>query len=393
MTVTRTTAVRLDGVTRRTDDGTGYLDARAFLTKPGVYPYYDTKTGKIRRELRSDEEVFHPDSIASARNRPFTNNHPPVMLNAKNTRQHQAGYFYGAVEKVDQYLSSSLLITDEQTIADYDAGKREVSMGYRCKLDERPGRHPVYGEYDVAQTMIRYNHGSLVKRGRMGPDCAVRADSLDLPDEGERFDAYELPEEPQQRKDRKMGSIRMDDVTLEADDATAAAVNVYVQGLKSKYDTLKTQFDTVDGQREQLQTNVNELKQKVEDFEKVDHKAAAKEWADVTTKANGYLPKDFKMDEAKSPVDVMRAALTAAYPNQDLTGKSDDHIRGRFDMLEAKSAGTPNRPSGAFQGGVTNKMTPPTANPSAGRADASDEDEGLKAYQSMNPGLAAVGGK
>lgn len=388
---TRTTAVRLDAVTRRVDDGTGYLDARAFLTKPGVYSYYDTKTGKVRRELRSDEEVFHPDSVASAKNRPFTNDHPPVMLNAKNTRQYQAGFFYGDVEKVDNYLASSLLITDDPTIADYDSGKRDVSMGYRCKLDETPGVHPKYGPYEAAQKLIRYNHGSLVRRGRMGPDCSVRADALDLPSEDERFDAYELPEITQSRKDKKMGTIRLDDATLEADDAVAVAVNAHIQSLAKENKELTTKLDTIEGERDQLKANVSELKEKVDTFEKVDHKAAAKEWADVTAKANAYLPKDFKMDSAESPVDVMRAALQSAYPDQDLTGKSDDHIRGRFDMLEAKSAGTKTQPSGAFQAGVTNNLKP--ASKDGQRNDGKeDEDPGLVAYNSMYPGLVPAGG-
>lgn len=390
---TRTTAVRLDAVTRRVDDGTGYLEARAFLTKPGVFSYYDSKTGKVRRELRADEEVFHPNSVASAKNRPFTNNHPPVMLNAKNTRQHQAGFFYGEVEKIDNYLASSLLITDEATISDYDSGKRDVSMGYRCKLDETPGVHPKYGPYDAAQKLIRYNHGSLVQRGRMGPDCSVRADALELPPEDQRFDAYELPEITQSRKDRKMGTIRLDDATLEADDAVAVAVNAHIQSLAKANKELTTKLDTIEGVSEQLKTNLAELKEKVDAFEKVDHKAAAKEWADVTAKANAFLPKDFKMDAAESPVDVMRAALQAAYPDQDLTGKSDDHIRGRFDMLEAKTAGTKTQPSGAFQAGINNKLTPPSK-PDGQRNDGKDqpEDPGLAAYQSMYPGLVPAGG-
>lgn len=395
-TCTRTTTVRLDGVTRRTDDGTGYLDGRAYLTQPGVYSYYDTKTGKVRRELRSDEEVFHPDSMASARNRPFTNNHPPVMLTAKNTRQHQAGFFYGDVERADRFLVSSLLITDEQAIADYEAGKRDVSMGYRCKLDERPGVHPKYGPYDSAQTMIRYNHGSLVKQGRMGPECSIRADDADLPAEYERFDAYELPE-PQERKDKKMGAIRMDDASLEADDAVAVAVNGYIGGLKGQLSTaqsdlsaLQTKFDKIDGQREQLELNVTELKQKVETLEKIDHKAAAKEWADVTAKAQSYLPKDFKMDEAETPVDVMRAALKAAYPTQDLTDKNDDQIRGRFDMLDVKSTATKQQPSAQFQAGVNSKIVPPNPQQRHDNADET-EDVGREAYLSMYPGMKQVG--
>jgi hypothetical protein len=400
---TRTASVRFDGASRRTDDGTNYLDGRALFTKPGVFLYFDSKTGKTRRELRAPEDVFDPASIASAKNRPFTNNHPPVMLNAQNTRQHQTGYFYGEVEKIDSYLASSLLITDEQTILDYENGKRDVSMGYRCKLDEKPGVHPVYGPYDAKQTMIRYNHCSLVRRGRMGPDCAVRADDLELPAEDERFDAYELPEQPQQRKVKKMAEIKLDEATRldTEDDSLAAAVNARIQTLTKENKELTTKLDTAEGERDQHKQNAAQLKEKVDTFENTDIKALAKEWAQTETKALAFLPKDFKMDEAKSPVDIMRAALAAADKETDFTNKSDEYIKGRFDSLSVPAA-KPNQPSAAFQAGVTNKMTPPAAgqgnqqrNDGAGNGNRSDqaEDEGLAAYRSMYPGIQPAGGK
>jgi hypothetical protein len=127
----------------------------------------------------------------------------------------------------------------------------------------------------------------------------------------------------------------------------------------------------------------------------------AKEWAQTETKALAFLPKDFKMDEAKSPVDIMRAALAAADKETDFTNKSDEYIKGRFDSLSVPAA-KPNQPSAAFQAGVTNKMTPPAAgqgnqqrNDGAGNGNRSDqaEDEGLAAYRSMYPGIQPAGGK
>jgi hypothetical protein len=53
-----------------------------------------------------------------------------------------------------------------------DAGKRELSCGYRCTYDWTPGVWN--GEaYDCVQRNIRGNHLALVKNGRMGPEVAV----------------------------------------------------------------------------------------------------------------------------------------------------------------------------------------------------------------------------
>lgn len=402
-TVTRNLVMRLDGVTRR--PGTKYLDCLCIATRIGVFVYQDPVTGETRREARLPEHVFEQASMDSAQNLPFTNDHPPVMLDSENTTQYLRGYFYGEISKVDAtYLASRLLITDESTIRDYDAGKRDVSMGYKCVLVFKKG---VFNgqEYDCIQTQIRYNHCSLVHRGRAGPTCRVRTDLAETLTVNV-FDAIELIDQPQpQGVKRKMGSIRLDSgVQLEADDALAAAVNADLDNRRKNFDALKKHFDTMNGENASLVRENAQLKAQVAEFQKVDGRTLGKEWNAVEAKAKPFLGEklDSVMNEAKAPVDVMRAALAAAHTDADYSKESDDFVRGCFSRLDARTApGTVSTPSAAFQAGQGNAgntrndgqgapaaaaagpVVNPTALPPAGQQNLDADDDGLKAFNEM----------
>lgn len=386
--VTRNTTIRMDSVTRR--PGTKYLDCMCIGTRVGVFLYIDPITGEQRREFRPPEEVFHPDSMASMANIPFTNDHPPVMLNSENTDQYQRGYLYGDVSKVDsKYLASRLLITHEGTIQDYDNGKRDVSMGYTCRLVFKSG---VWNgqKYDAIQTEIRYNHVSLVKRGRAGPDCRVRTDQARAITVTV-FDAIEMPEKnsPQGVK-KPMADIRLDkdNVLQTDDDSLAVAVNSTIKALNSKYDTLKGNFDKLDGENTSLKRENTDLKAKADQFDKIDQRQLGKEWAQVEQKATPFLPDTFKIDEANSVIDLMRAAVESAH-KADYKERSDEFIRGAFEGLNPPA--TPNTPSAAFiasQGNAAGRNDgsgTPAASVNQQRSDGL-EDVGASAYQDMVEG-------
>ena len=163
--------IRTDSLRRDAD--TGYLEVSLRATRIGVFDYIDEATGKIRRELRPPEEVNHPDSMASLKRKPFTLNHPPHMLNSKNTRMYSKGMIGDKVEKEDIYLVVDAVITDDDAILPIESKTmQEVSCGYTCKLDHVSG---VWNgqPYDAIQRDTKYNHVALVKRGRAGSEVRV----------------------------------------------------------------------------------------------------------------------------------------------------------------------------------------------------------------------------
>lgn len=188
---TRTALCRLDaGLFKRTDEG--YLQAKVNPTRVGVFAYYDAESGKVIKELRPPEEVGRADSLPTLNHKVATDDHPPALLNARTTKQYQAG-FMSADHVMDAdgiHTLSQVTITDADLIAKIEGGKQQVSCGYTCDIEDTPGMWN--GErYDRIQRNIKYNHLAIVHRGRAG-SAALRADSATVT----RFDAWEVDDDP-----------------------------------------------------------------------------------------------------------------------------------------------------------------------------------------------------
>ena len=171
-------AIRLDRGTlsppRRLDSGRMVVDAR--LSRIGCMTY--GTPGGSRVEYREPTEVFHADSKASFAMVPVTIDHPPVMVTAKNSREYTVGQVGENIRDDGTHLIATLVINDERAINMIEGGKREVSCGYTCDLDETPGVAPDGTRYDARQYNIRGNHLAIVDAGRAG-SAAIKFDALE----------------------------------------------------------------------------------------------------------------------------------------------------------------------------------------------------------------------
>lgn len=157
------------------------------LSKVGVFTYSGRQVGdaanpdKPYRVYRPAEELSDPDCIDSFRLIPWIDNH--VMLGAEADglmpaeRKGVQGVVGEDVFFEGDTLYGNLKVFSQSMAGLIEAGKRELSCGYRCVYDFTPG--VFRGEaYDCIQRTIRGNHLALVHAGRMGPDVAV-LDSID----------------------------------------------------------------------------------------------------------------------------------------------------------------------------------------------------------------------
>ncbi|HEX7687358.1 MAG TPA: DUF2213 domain-containing protein [Burkholderiaceae bacterium] len=168
------------------------------LSKVGVFPYRGRQVGKpdepdrLFQILRPAEELSDPEAIASFRLLPWIDNH--VMLGPEEAglmpaeRKGVQGVVgedvYFDPDTDDGVLRGNVKLFSQSMATLIEAGKRELSCGYRCKYDWTPGVFK--GQpYDAIQRRIRGNHLALVKSGRMGPDVAV-LDSIDQPTTSEK---------------------------------------------------------------------------------------------------------------------------------------------------------------------------------------------------------------
>lgn len=193
----------------RQTDHNGWIEIKNNpISRVGIFEYLgkdvspEFEADQRVRVLRSEEELSHPDTIESLKLLPWIDEH--VMLGPSETgltAPEQKGiegvtgenvYFDAATGKL---LSNIKVFSDnmDDLIA---AGKRELSLGYRCKYKVCSG---IWNgqQYDAIQTDIRGNHLALVKEGRMGHDVAV-LDHMKF-----TFDAKDLKMADNDKKDDK----------------------------------------------------------------------------------------------------------------------------------------------------------------------------------------------
>jgi len=153
----------------------GWLRCDAFLTRVGVF-LYPQVDGSTRRELRLPEEVFDVGALKSFASVPVTKEHPHALLDDHSARSYALGANGENVERDGDWVHSRLLVYDHALVEALEGGKRQVSCGYSCDLDEQHGWHPQYGEYDAIQRNIRGNHVAIVDHARAGEGAHVRVD-------------------------------------------------------------------------------------------------------------------------------------------------------------------------------------------------------------------------
>lgn len=174
-----TDALALDAASvRLTRDG--YMVAVARIARTGVQRYRAAELGLVDRAAdavvrvyRPAEEVFAPDAMASLAHRPMTIDHPSEPVTAANWKQHAIGATGGDVARDGDTVRVPLTLMDAAAIADVQAGKRELSVGYSCELVIEDGTTPEGEPYDAVQRSIRGNHVAVCASARGGPRLRI----------------------------------------------------------------------------------------------------------------------------------------------------------------------------------------------------------------------------
>lgn len=310
----------------RTDSG--FLRAPARLTKVGVFPYW--VDGRVRQEYRPAEEVFASEALASYALLPVTDDHPYHLkgkVNADNSASVVVGTLGEVVRQDGDYAEATMQLTEKTAIAKVDAGQRQISLGYDCKIDPTPG---VFNgqSYDVVQRNIRANHVALVKMGRMGADVELRLDSAD------GFQVTSDFKQPVARQENSRGAnvkptIRLDGVDFEVSPEAMQAFAKVEQAQKdsaSKFDKLTARADAADAELKELKAKLATAQDP-----KLFQAAVASRIA-LEGKAKELVGPDFKMDGLDDQA-VMVAALQKRFKDFEPKGKSADYIHGRFEAL------------------------------------------------------------
>lgn len=305
------------GSARTTRDG--YLAATARVARSGIQEYIGHEIGlatdEIFRVYRPEDEVFSDDTMRTFAHRPITIDHPPEAVTANNWKQHAVGYSGGDVVRDGEKVDVQLLLTDSAAIAAYNAGKRELSMGYECEIDWAAGVTDSGEHYDAIQRKIRNNHIAMVDRGRAGSDIRIK-------------DTHTGGDTMPERK------ITVDGITIDVTDQGAQVIEKLQKQIvdhAAVLDAAKAEHDKAvaakDAEIATKDAEIDALKAQVMTADAMD-KAIA-ERADLIGKAKRVADIDY----AGMNASEIRAAAVKARIGDAAKDKSDAYIEARFDVL------------------------------------------------------------
>ena len=277
--------------------------------------------------------MFDADSLKSFQLVPITDDHPPEMLNADNARQYSVGTVGESIRKDGTHVAARIVVHDAKTIAKMDGGKRAVSCGYDCDIDETPGTSPEGERYDAVQTNIVGNHLAIVHNARAGQAAAVRMDAAAMWVDDEPAP----PIKPStHRKDSVMdltqalAALAAAQQALGAEKARADAADALAKTHKAELDKATARVDSL---TEELTA---EKKARKDAVDATPAKVRAR--VDLETKAGPIMGKDFKMDGLEDraiQIAVIKNVTDVEVP----TDKSLDYVAARFDAA-IERAGT-----------------------------------------------------
>ena len=328
----------------------GYLRAWASIARTGIQLYTDAD-GSVRREYRPETEVASPDSLASFAGKAITSEHPPVLLDADNTKDYQVGFSGTEVVYDNGFVKAVMTITDQDTIERIMQGDaREVSAGYRVNYDPTPGVTDSGEHYDGIQKEILGNHIAVVRRGRAGPQVKLHLD---------RQDAADPSLIPNNEDPSMTAKVNFDGAEFEVSESVALAITkeredakMSYEDMKKKYDAmmseaskmkeemdamekeLKGKMDAAEGRADALAEQVEELNAELATAKEINLDSMVEERVALIEKAKPVL--DAAYDFAgKTAREVMVDSIKAVRGDElDLSEKSDDYEIGRASCRE-----------------------------------------------------------
>lgn len=172
-----------EAMDKREYDTNGWFEVKNNpLSKIGVYPYSERSVGisdrtdKFVNVLRPEQELSNKQCLDSFKLLPWIDDHK--MLGSEELGMTPAeqkgiqGVIGQDVYYKDGTLYGNIKIFSEAMSNAIEFGKKELSVGYRCRYEKSSGTFDGQS-YDYVMRDIRGNHLALVGDGRMGAEVAV----------------------------------------------------------------------------------------------------------------------------------------------------------------------------------------------------------------------------
>lgn len=344
MTQRFTDILTIDGATRKREGG--YLVADARVARTGIQLYNGSEVGRpdlaTVRVYRSPEAVFDKAAMASFANIPITNDHPSEPVTADNWAQYARGQTDGDIARDGERLRVPLMVSDAATIAQVEAGKRELSAGYTCTLDWTNGVTPGGELYDAKQENIRANHVAIVAAGRAGSDIRIGDGTNKAA--APRISWGTAPLTHVDEKAKPMTTLQtvvLGDKAISVDTAHVATLDAYkakvlqdATDAKAASDKVVADMQAIDAKKD---AEIADLKTKVLTDAQIDERVQVR--AALIADAKAIAP---GVDTTSlSDADIRKAVVSDKLGAAAVADKAPAYIDARFDILneDAKAKG------------------------------------------------------
>ena len=280
--ITRYDSSTVSGITK--DPITGYIHARNVpIARAGVFKYLKPD-GTVHYEAKLPEDILSDSAVASANNKPVTDNHPEneagqrILVDKSNTDTLMKGLTASNahVDRADGTVRVDLTITNPDLINKVDNGKRQLSIGFQTQVVPQSG---VYknAEYDSVQKDITINHVAVVDVAREGPDISldrsVVGDSAEMIGELDDF-SKEKGQKPQMDFEKvRIGDQTIKVATDDADklikfDSDNSANQKRIDELNAQIKKLTDERDSLKSGNKQAENDKSEAQAKADSLEK-----------------------------------------------------------------------------------------------------------------------------
>jgi len=333
---------------RRTQDG--FLVAFSRAARSGIQKYKGAELGLPQyddiRVYRPEAEVFARDSLASYPNRPVTNDHPPVLVDASNWRKYSVGHIGEDVVRDGEFVRVPLVLMDQDTIDDYESGKCELSLGYTMELVLQQGKTERGEIYDAIQTKIRANHLAVCASARGGPALRIGDDKAG--------------DEIMTTKTITVDGLRVTlderdaDIVLRAIDMQGAEIKKLQKGLDDGATAIRLRDDQLSAGKKEIEARdakIAMLEKQVRDSELTPQKlqTAVRVRSDVIAQAKKLAGDKIGGIDAMPETDIRRAVVALSL-GDTVKDWSDDKVQAAFDYAVSQGKPSGSDPLGRILG-------------------------------------------
>ncbi|MCD5528916.1 DUF2213 domain-containing protein [Lactobacillus delbrueckii subsp. lactis] len=329
------------------DPNTGFLHAKNVpIARVGVFPYR-TVNDDVVMEAKLPTELLSDSTVESAKSKPITDDHPPQLVTADNSKELMKGFTAENAHVDGDMVKVDMTITDADLIKKIGDGKEELSIGFTTEVVPAQGEYQGV-HYDSVQKNIQINHVAVVDKGRAGHSVRITGDSAEMVVVKEKGESMETTKvmldganvtvavsdaDQVAKSNTDLASLKKQLADAQAKVKDLQAQIEEAQGKADKADKLKKQADEAQAKADAADKQIEELQSKLKIYEGdgLDKMIEAKLALEKDAKPFLGDSYDFK---GKTDKEIKIAVIKAIDDSFDAKDKSNDYINAFFDAVK-----------------------------------------------------------